>query len=484
LFDGTNWWFDTNHDFKVDTKATSPLRGFPIVGDFDGDGKIDLATYQVNPINKFFFDLGANSYGQQDATIDAASQFGYIGVRTQPVAADMDRDGTTDLGLWVPDRSGATGEHIGEWSFLMSNFAAPTPGTVATLDHQFSPTPLGHDLFARYGNEFAKPIVGNFDPPIAGVSTGPAITAVSLAVSGAKPVVTWTVSATPGIASTVLIVDGKAVATSKLSGSKTQANYSAAIAGLKLSAGTHSYVIKATDTAGAPITTQCSGTFLVVGPTVKSVGISIAKGVLTWNATSPNGMSSVAVTIDGKRVTQVSGPSAVGNYSGTMGLPTIGTHKYAITATDKVGKTSTLSGSFVVTAPTIGNVAMATAKGFMTWFATASRGVASVGLTVDGKQVSKTSGPNAAGNCSGTFGALSAGTHRYVITVTDKGGKATTLAGSFVVSKASKPTAASGVRSAVSDSVSAAWLYGLNSTASSADKKTSAKATDAVFAGY
>jgi hypothetical protein len=491
LFDGANWWLDTNHDFMVDTKIVSKLRGYPIVGNFDGDGTVDLATYQVNPTNKFFFDLGANGYGQVDATIDAASQFGYIGVRARPVAADMDRDGTTDVGLWIPDRSGATGDNIGEWSFLLSNFVTPTAGTVDTLNHQFSPTPLGHDVSARFGNEFARPVLGNFDPPVASAKIGPAISSVTLAVSGAKPAVTWTVNASSGIASTVFLVDGKVVSLSKSSASKTQANFSAALAGLNLSAGTHTFVIRTTDAAGKPITAECTGTFVIVGPTVKSVAVSIAKGVLTWNATSPNGMSGVALTVDNKPVSKI-GAFTAGNYSAAIGLPAIGTHKYVITATDKNGKKVTFSGSFVVAAPTISNVTVAAAKGLVTWTAAASRGVASVALTIDGKRVSKTSGPNAAGNCYGSAGTLTAGTHKYVITVTDKGGKATTLSGSFAVAKSSKRASAGSISSAalttLSDSAKLAWLYdlgGLTGTSSNTKKKTgSTAATDAVFAGY
>ena len=30
----------------------------------------------------------------------------------------------------------------------------------------FSPAPLGDDLFARFGGDFALPVVGNFDPPV------------------------------------------------------------------------------------------------------------------------------------------------------------------------------------------------------------------------------------------------------------------------------------------------------------------------------
>ena len=44
--------------------------------------------------------------------------------------------------------------------------AAHTAGSIAKINHAFSPTPLGHDLFAEFGDERSLPIVGNFDPPL------------------------------------------------------------------------------------------------------------------------------------------------------------------------------------------------------------------------------------------------------------------------------------------------------------------------------
>jgi hypothetical protein len=38
--------------------------------------------------------------------------------------------------------------------------------SIVTLNHAFSPAPLGRDLFAEFGEELAMPIVGNFDPPV------------------------------------------------------------------------------------------------------------------------------------------------------------------------------------------------------------------------------------------------------------------------------------------------------------------------------
>ena len=80
----------------------------------------------------------------------------------------MDGDGITDIGLWIPN----TGTDLGtaEWRFLISNDLTGTKrmaGTVNTLNHPFSPVPLGADLAYRFGDSTSLPIVGNFDPPIA-----------------------------------------------------------------------------------------------------------------------------------------------------------------------------------------------------------------------------------------------------------------------------------------------------------------------------
>jgi len=181
LFTGSVWWFDTNHDFKVDFALNSSLRGYPIVGDFDGDGFDDLATWTDD---RFQFDLANGVLRGWNGTVDATINFGFIGVRERPVAADMDQDGIDDIGLFVPDRGGATPRETAEWYFLLSNsFGREIPddggaaaafaaiaGTVNTLDHPFTPIPFGKDIFAQFGDEFAVPVLGNFDPPFPGGS--------------------------------------------------------------------------------------------------------------------------------------------------------------------------------------------------------------------------------------------------------------------------------------------------------------------------
>jgi Ca2+-binding RTX toxin-like protein len=135
----------------------------------------------------------------------------------------MDQDGFTDVGLWVPGRSGTVPESSAEWFFLMSNdlpnlpdqqpfppsslpaffdFAAPPD----LLNHPFSPTPLGADLYSQFGDEFATPIVANFDPPLAPKSAAQAddtsaptskVTALP-ATSSSKFTVSWSGQDTGG----------------------------------------------------------------------------------------------------------------------------------------------------------------------------------------------------------------------------------------------------------------------------------------------
>jgi hypothetical protein len=191
LFTGTTWYFDTNHDFRVDTSRVSKLTGYGIVGDFDGDGFDDLATYVDD---HFEFDLANGVLRGWNGAIDATIDFGFIGVRERPVAADMNQDGIDDIGLWVPDRAGATPAEISEWYFLISEreiddgdgevAVQSNGGPVAALNHPFTPIPFGEDIYAKFGDEYAMPLVGNFDPPVtvaeSVVSVGSAQLAVTL----------------------------------------------------------------------------------------------------------------------------------------------------------------------------------------------------------------------------------------------------------------------------------------------------------------
>lgn len=178
LKDGTNWRLDTNHDFNVDTTLAGDMVGYPIVGDFDGDGVDDLGAWTDNT---FRLDLssqrtGPAVAGSYDAEIngktDVQFTFGFPGVRERPIAADFDGDGLDDLGLWTPDRSGAVPQETAEWYILIS---AGTPIATRIDENQeaiggntveFTPVPFGNDLYAQFGDDYALPVVGNFDPPV------------------------------------------------------------------------------------------------------------------------------------------------------------------------------------------------------------------------------------------------------------------------------------------------------------------------------
>ena len=170
LYTGNTWHLDTDGDFLVDFELQSELIGYPIVGDFDNDGHDDLATWADD---MYMVDLANGTARGWDGVADAMFRFGFIGVRERPIVADMDQDGYDDFGLWVPDRGAATPREAGEWYWLVSGGNSVLDRITDSLDPVqgktqeilFRPVPFGNDIFAQFGDEFAIPIVGNFDPP-------------------------------------------------------------------------------------------------------------------------------------------------------------------------------------------------------------------------------------------------------------------------------------------------------------------------------
>lgn len=183
---GNTWFIDLNGNLVIEAGEELPgndMVGKPIVGDFDGDGMDDLGAWADNK-----FSLNLSSMGPIDGFENFSFSFGFAGVRERPFAADFDGDGIDDLGLWVPDRSGATPAETAEWYILVSHgrsivdrvnqdtSRAQMGGTLNGGGNiaSFAPEPLvgGYDIYAQFSDDFALPLVGNFDPPVAGAEGG------------------------------------------------------------------------------------------------------------------------------------------------------------------------------------------------------------------------------------------------------------------------------------------------------------------------
>ena len=117
LYNSGKWGLDFNRNFVIEANEviSTGLFGRPIVGDFDGDGKDDLAVFNNNV---FYFNLANDGF---DDANDRSLVWGFPGVLDQPVAADMDQDGIDDIGLWVPRTSATPPAALSQWYFLVSN---------------------------------------------------------------------------------------------------------------------------------------------------------------------------------------------------------------------------------------------------------------------------------------------------------------------------------------------------------------------------
>ena len=170
---------------KIGSPVNWPAQGLPVVGDFNGDGFADLATWSNGG---FYVAYGANQYSGVTKI-----PLSFPGASARPVAADIDgetnsstKDPIADLGLWVPS-SPASSTTPANWYFL--------PSGGVPLSQQ---TPLSRVVY-QYDSSAGVPIAGIFSAAtLSGVVTS---TAGTSAVSAASKAVVKPTAAVPRIAS-------------------------------------------------------------------------------------------------------------------------------------------------------------------------------------------------------------------------------------------------------------------------------------------
>src|SRR5207253_6275926 len=96
------------------------------------------------------------------ATLSPANTgLNFPGVMERPIAADMNHDGITDIGLFVPTSVKGASAPAGDWYFLESpgpgalpgfipSPASPFLGTLNALNHPFNPAPFTQDHFDNF----------------------------------------------------------------------------------------------------------------------------------------------------------------------------------------------------------------------------------------------------------------------------------------------------------------------------------------------
>lgn len=198
---------------------------------------------------------------------------------------------------------------------------------------------------------------------------GPTIT--TSGVNTAKGTLTCNVAGAQGVSSVKIWIDNKT--SLKVNGpyaTTIGAYYTSTIG--KLTAGKHSFLIKATDknghvssftgsfsVAGAAVKPAATTSTTSTGPVIRSSGVS-TKGVLSCSVSSSKAVKTVRMWIDSKTELKVSGPlgsSGNVNFSGTISALAAGKHTYQINVTDSAGKLATLKGTFVLTKALGSNVA-------------------------------------------------------------------------------------------------------------------------------
>ncbi|MEN6449330.1 MAG: S53 family peptidase [Thermoguttaceae bacterium] len=206
-------------------------------------------------------------------------------------------------------------------------------------------------------------------PVVSSVVVAEASAQNGVLTSNEQGVVTWATTNSAPIASRSLTIDGATV--NPTNGPYGPYNggvfYYSGVFG-PLSAGTHTYQIRMTDTNGQSGT--ASGSFTVTAtsaPVISSVVVAEAvggngilesneQGVVTWAVTDPSPLTSRSLRVDGVLATANYGPygpygGGAYYYSAVFGPLTAGAHSYVIQVSDSGGGAASYNGTFSVATP-------------------------------------------------------------------------------------------------------------------------------------
>ncbi len=179
LFTGSTWFLLSN-DLQSVKQIVSwkSQSGLPVVGDFDGDGMTDIASWQT--VNQVGVQSGMLTISYASSGFSQIFQqpisLSFPGARARPVAVNIDGDNIDDLGLWLPDSGVPSTTKPADWYFL------PSGGIPLSQHTTYNP------IHYAFGSSVGLPLTGTFAATTAtGVFPAAALVANPLSVSVTAP---------------------------------------------------------------------------------------------------------------------------------------------------------------------------------------------------------------------------------------------------------------------------------------------------------
>jgi len=145
IFTGSVWYILSSDLTSVEQVVRwKPQSGLPVVGDFDGKGESDLATWKNGMLTISYASTGFSQIVQQPIALN------FTGVRTRPVAVDIEGDRIDDLGFWVPDNGLPSTKKPADWYFILSDGKSLAEQTTYNVVHY------------QFGSSVGLPLTGMF----------------------------------------------------------------------------------------------------------------------------------------------------------------------------------------------------------------------------------------------------------------------------------------------------------------------------------